>query len=241
MKDFIKKVGEFFKKIFENKKLLKTIFIVVVSVLLCLATCLIIDGSASSANPRCYNVWVLSTFHGSFNKASKPKTYWNVEARQDGNDELVLNYLDFKVDSSTVAGKIKSIYINVSDVKGSALNVTLLNSYSSTYYEGSLSSMNTLSLREFSRKEIFSSKDGWFEVYAEGDYSSTLYAYFAMSFNTSLRVREIALVDKDGNLISFEVTGKNLGDYHFELGEKDDAKNVNDEQDKTNWKLKEEE
>ncbi len=198
----------------DNKKIFKRVGIIALSVIIALFLllgCFIVD-SMAVANPKCYHRWVLSTFHGSYDKKDMPSTYWQVRSFKDKETQKNLPlYAKTKLSLDNLGtNHLGQIWINVSDFAGDKLEVT-------TGYSEQNESLNKNKTGfVITAEDIKKSKDGWFKVYDYQDKTNfnaplnSITVYW-IGFSMDIRVREMVFIDKTGKLVKTDEFKEFLG------------------------------
>lgn len=184
----------------DSKKIFKRVGIITLSVIIALFLllgCFMVD-SMAVANPKCYHKWVLSTFHGSYDKKDMPKTYWQVRSYKDKETNEVLPlYAKAKLSLDSLGNNhLGQIWINVSDFAGDKIEITV----------GQTEQNETLNKKgayKITAEDIKNSKDGWFKVYDYTDKTNfktpmTSITIYWIGISTDIRIREMVFIDKHG-------------------------------------------
>ena len=186
-----------------TKKLIKRIAVISLSVIVAaflLLGCFIVD-SMAVANPKCYHKWVLSTFHGSYDKKDMPKTYWQVRSFKDKEtNESLTVYAKTKLELDNLGtNHLGQVWINVSDFAGDKIEITV------GYSEQNESLNKNEKAYTITSSDIKNSKDGWFKVYDYQDKTNfiapkTSITVYWIGFSTDIRVREMVFIDSTGKV-----------------------------------------
>jgi hypothetical protein len=184
----------------DNKKLFNKIFAGALAFIIALslvAVVFLVD-SFAIANPKCYHKFLLSTFHGSYDKKDMPKTYWQVRSYKDKETNEVLPlYAKAKLSLDSLGNNhLGQIWIYVSDFAGDKLEITV----------GQTEQNETLNKKgayKITAEDIKNSKDGWFKVYDYTDKTNfktpmTSITIYWIGFSTDIRIREMVFIDKHG-------------------------------------------
>lgn len=186
------------KKHVNKNELIKIISIIVASIFFIVCIGFVINSQAP-ANPKDYNVWCLSGFHGSFDKKGNPNEYWSVEKKQSGNDVLV-TYAQLEITGSY--SNVNELWVNFSDLYAKETEIEIIN--------GTSRVIKTFTL---TAKDLKKSKDGWFKIYDEDDVGkiddvlAVTSRNFSIGISETLNVRELVFVKTDGEIIEYSVKG----------------------------------
>ena len=173
----------------KNKKLIK-IGAVALAVIFFLVCAIFVVDSMGPANPKAYKKFFLSTFNGSYEADGLPKTYWQIEPRQDDDGNRVPTYAKFSL-STVDTANIGQIWVNISDLKEKEAKITIGYGYSYETFEVAGSMVVTAS-------ELKADEDGWIKIYDStnsGDIKVFTSKHVWVGFENNLRVREIAFID----------------------------------------------
>ena len=225
------------KKSIKNlSKKTKLILVLIAIGLVFLTVTLFFVDSFAPANPKIYDRWVLSTFFGSFDGDSTPNSYHQIEIQSDTTDKTKKFYtcVDTKV-STTNARGIKEIWLNISDFYEDELTVFIS--------KGIDTKTNFIAKTTIRKKDIIKDEDGWFRIYYNESglihNVANFYGQIKVGFSSSVRLREMVIVDVEGELGTIEAKGRSFGEMPPETGVSvvhqklpiGDAKNIADEQD----------
>lgn len=187
----------------DSKKIFKRVSIITLSVIIALFLllgCFMVD-SMAVANPKCYHRWVLSTFHGSYDKKDMPKTYWQVRSYKDKESNEVLPlYAKAKLSLDNLGDNhLGQIWINVSDFAGDKIEINVGQTEQNEL-------LNKKGAYTITHDDIKKSKDGWFKIYDYNDIANfktptTTVSIYWIGFSTDIRVREMVFLDKDGDMV----------------------------------------
>ncbi len=203
------------KKKRKLKKPLVALITLVVFAAIVTSSLFFID-SLAPANPKVYHKFVKSTFNGSYDGEGTPNAYYQVELQKDKETgEVLYSFLDVHV--STVGGtsgvtSVSEIWINFSDVEADELTITLSKGYELKTY--------LIKEKTFSKKDIKKDEDGWFRLYngtldvTKSDFLGQL----RFGFSSSVRVREIVVLDTDKNVSTLGTA--NGTDIRYSVGPK---------------------
>ena len=167
----------------------------IISILL---SVLFVIDSFAPANPKVYDRWVLSGINGSYDGKDTPNTFYQVEIHQDyDSGEVLYSCVDLKV-SSTNSEPIKEIWINISDLYESKLNIFL--------GKGTAGATKLLKDITLTANDIRNDEDGWFRLYNNKNglnYNvSGFYGELKIGFSANIKLREVVVVDVKDNLFS---------------------------------------
>ena len=199
----------------KKNKLLIKIGVSVLAVIFFLTCALFVVDSFAPANPKCYDKFLLSTFNGSYDAEGLPKTYWQVEPRQDAEGNRVPSIARFSLTTVDIES-VGQIWINISDLKEKEAKITIV--YGNTALTVSGTTVITA-------KQLKESQDGWIKVYdsTDANFKTFTTKFVGVGFENEVRVREIAFKDINGKAPEkVEVRGLSIG-----LSE-DDAKPIPD-------------
>ena len=173
-----------------------------------LSTLFVID-SFAPANPKVYDRWVLSTFHGSYDGKDTPNSYYQIEIQKNNDTgEVLYSCVDLKI-STWNARPIKEIWINISDLYEQEVNIFL--------GKGTAGATKLLKDITLTASDINKDKDGWFKLYSNKnglDYNvQGFYGELKIGFSANVKLREVVVIDsQEGELFStITVEGCSLG------------------------------
>lgn len=167
----------------------------VISILL--STLFVID-SFAPANPKVYDRWVLSGINGSYDGKDTPNSYYQVEIQKDyDSGEVLYSCVDLKI-STWNSRPIKEIWINISDLYESEINIFLGKGTETT---------KLLKDITLTASDIRKDDDGWFRLYNNNSglnyNASGFYGELKIGFSANIKLREIVIIDsEEGELFS---------------------------------------
>ena len=176
----------------KNKKLIKIGVIALAVIFFLICTIFVID-SVGPANPKAYKKFLLSTFNGSYTAEGLPETYWQIEPKEDENGVRVPTYAKFSL-TTVDTDDVGEIWVNLSDLKESAVKITIGYGYSEQTFK-------TAGTVDITSKQIKESENGWFKIYDAkklNGLTSFTSKHVWIGFENSVRVREINFKDVNG-------------------------------------------
>ena len=184
------------KKFKWTKNLTKALAITLAGVFIGISSLFVVD-SFAVANPKCYHKFLSSTFNGSYDTDTSPNKYWQVDMiRNSSSNEQTMTYLIFKY-SPINSQRLGKLIVNLSDLKSRELDVFV------GYSAGRDKSPTEVKSFTLTRKDVKSSKDGWFEFYnSEIEENQFKYGenYIFLGLKGDVRIREIFALNLENSI-----------------------------------------
>lgn len=211
-----------------NKKTAICILSAFLALVVFVVASLFVLDSTGPANPKKYHKFLWSAFNGSYVEEGSPQDYYQVNIQKElETGEVLYSCVNLKI-SATNSKNISEIWINISDLYESELDIFLS--------KGTDSTTTFLKDYKITKSSMKKNEDGWFKIYnnkSGGLVQKDFYGELKIGFSANIKFREMVIIDVDGNFGSINVVSCSNGkkptpekrETHVKI-DKGDAENI---------------